>query len=134
MNVPFLSKLFGRGRSTIAAENPCSGWPDGSIAFASKLCIGPNRKRVRFMRRDEPKSAKDSGWVLFSGGEKTPLNPADFVATALPAFIRDDPTLEMPFRAPVGTEWTRKSPEDAWLRIVGDDVVDDQGCVVGKAK
>ena len=86
------------------------------------------------MRRDEPKSAQDSGWMLFSGEEKTPLNPADFVATALAAFIRDDPTLEKPFQAPVGTEWTRKPPKDVWLRIIGDDVVDDQGRVVGHAK
>jgi hypothetical protein len=133
MNIPFLSKLRSGARAR-ASENPYGGWPAGSIAFVSKLCIGPDRKKVRFMRRDQPRSAQDSGWTLFSREERMRLNPADFVATALPAFIRDDPPLEKPFQTPVSTEWTRKPPEDVWLRIVGGDVVGDQGQVVGHAR
>ena len=134
MKIPFFNKWLSKAHPGKAPGNPFSGWPPGSIAFVSKLCIGPNRKKVRFMRRDEPRSAQDSGWTLYSGDERTPVDPADFVATALPAFIRDDLTLERPFEARVGTEWTRRPPEDVWLRIMGDDVVDEHGSVVGQAK
>ena len=72
--------------------------------------------------------------MFFSGEEDQPLHPAKFVITALPLFIRDDPSLESPLSAPVGTEWTRKAPEDVWLRIVGDNVVDQRGLVVGHAQ
>ena len=72
--------------------------------------------------------------MFFSGEEDQPLHPAKFVITALPLFIRDDPSLESPLSAPVGTEWPRKAPEDVWLRIVGDNVVDQRGLVVGHAQ
>ncbi|HWB58850.1 MAG TPA: DUF2185 domain-containing protein [Chthoniobacteraceae bacterium] len=116
------------------SRNPYSNWPAGSLALISKLCIGPNRKKIRYMSREEPQNDQDSGWILFSGEEPMPLKPSDFVPTSLTVFIREDSSLEKPLRAPVGTEWTRKPPEDVWLRIIGDDVVNDEGRVVGRAK
>ena len=96
--------------------------------------MGPSRKRVRYLKRDEPQFPQDSGWMLFSGEEAQPLNPADFTPTALRAFVREDPSLEKPCASAIGTEWTRRPPEDVWLRIVADDVVDDEGRVIGKAR
>ncbi|MBI2510693.1 MAG: DUF2185 domain-containing protein [Opitutae bacterium] len=134
MKIPFLSKWRRDRELRDEYERAYAKSADASLAWVSTACIGPERKKVRFMRRDEAKFRQDSGWMLFSGEEEQPLHPAAFVITALPLFVRDDPSLEGPLRASVGTEWTRKAPEDVWLRIVGDEVVDQSGVVVGHAQ
>ena len=96
--------------------------------------MGPERRKVRFLSREKSQFPQDSGWLLCSGEEGQPLNPADFVPTALVAYVREDPSLEEPLKAPIGSEWTRKEPEDVWLRVVGDDVVDDSGKKVGSTR
>ena len=134
MKIPFLAQLFAKRAPAKATGNPFADWPVGSLAFVSKLCMGPSRVKVRYLKRDHPRFPQDSGWMLFSGDEPEPLSPADFVPTALAAFVRDDPSLAEPFESPIGAEWTRRAPEDVWLRIVGDEVVDREGRVVGKAR
>jgi hypothetical protein len=134
MKIPFLTSWLREREHREEYERAYAKAPASSLAWVSTDCVGPERKKVRFMRRDAPKFRQDSGWMFFSGEEEQPLDPAKFVITALPLFIRDDPTLESPLSAAVGTEWTRKAPDDVWLRIVGDRVVDQDGTVVGHAR
>ena len=57
-------------------ENGIPGdWNDHApLVLATKLCIGPDRHKVRFMLREEPNNPKDSGWVFFSGLEPEGYN------------------------------------------------------------
>ena len=87
MKIPFLSRLLTKESPVKAETNPFADWPIGSLALVSKFCIGPSRKKVRYLKRDAPRFPQDSGWMLFSGDGAQPLNPADFVPTAVRAFL-----------------------------------------------
>jgi hypothetical protein len=133
MNIPLLSKwLASRGKRR-EREEAYRDWPDSSLAIASAECIGPERTPVRFMRRDEPRFRQDSGWSLFSGSESDAFadDPSNFKPVLLSRYVELDPSLASVVAQPVGTEWTRKPPEDWWYQIISDKVVDSSGHVVG---
>jgi hypothetical protein len=106
-----------------------------TVAFASDLCIGPNRKPVRYMRRDDCSLTlkNHTRWILFSGEESAEefRDPSRFKRVFLPSFIREDTSLAPLVDSPVGAEWTRSKAENIWRRIVNDQVIDDDGKVIG---
>ena len=56
------------------------------LVMATKMCVGPERLKVRFILREEPNNPTDSGWVFFSGFEPEgyKLAPSDKSSSGLP--------------------------------------------------
>jgi hypothetical protein len=127
--------LFKKKRDEEPLRPGHSFSPDQTVAFASDLCIGSDRTPVRYMRRDAAflTLRNHTGWILFSGEESAEQfrDPSRVKQVSLPSFIREDPSLGPLIDSPVGTEWTRSRTENIWRRIVNDQVVDEDGNVIG---
>ena len=102
-------------------ENGIPGdWNDHApLVLATKLCIGPDRHKVRFMLREEPNNPKDSGWVFFSGLEPEGYNENhdNFIICPLNSFIELEPSIEPLINSPVGSAWERPTDDNGWLKI-----------------
>lgn len=55
-------------------ELPDSWNENAPLVMVTKMCVGPDRSRVRFIMREEPHNPTDSGWVFFSGLESDEYN------------------------------------------------------------
>jgi hypothetical protein len=103
---------------------------DQTVALASPMCVGPDRKPIMHLQRIEvPEGSDLTGWLLASGEESNALlsDASAWLRVSLPSFIREDPTLAPIVDSPVKSEWTRNKKEMIWRRIVEDKVVDASG-------
>jgi hypothetical protein len=105
----------------------------GPIAVVSSMCIGPERRLVMHGVRKEPNNVSDSGWILASGGESKEFAAAssNYRLVPLERMIESDATLAPLRDFPPGTELTRREVSEPWRFIVDDQVVDEDGKVVG---
>ena len=89
------------------------------LVMATKLCIGPDRNKVRFIVREEPNNPADSGWMFFSGLEPEGYNdnPENFVICPLSQFVEIAPSIEPYLNSPVGFAWERPTDEGGWLKV-----------------
>jgi len=90
------------------------------LVLATKLCIGPDRKKVRFMLREELNNPTDSGWVFFSGLEPDGYNnnPDNFDICPLSRFIDIEPSIEPLINSPIGSAWERPTDDSGWIEVV----------------
>jgi len=108
----------------------------GPVAFVSSMCIGPKRLPVMHGTRDKPHNVSDSGWILSSGEESKQFaaDPDNYKMVPLERMIDDDRTLGPLRDLPIGTEITRRDVSEPWRFIVNDQVLDDDGKVVGEPR
>lgn len=135
----FFARLFRSNERTPQAP----GWsfrPNQSVGIASRLCIGPDRRKVMNMKREPiPESDAETdltGWFMFSGAEseKFMADPSNFVRVSLPAFIRDDPSLAAVVDLPVDTEVVRNEKDMIWRRVIDDKVLDSRGGIIAELR
>jgi hypothetical protein len=114
-------------------EEHYTNWPLASIALVSSMCVGPERKRVRYMHRMPPRFKQESGWILYCGEESDDFADdwQNFKRVVLSSCIEDDASLASVLESAIGSEWTRKAPEDIWRRIIDGKVIDENGQVIG---
>ncbi len=105
----------------------------GPIAVVSSMCIGPDRLPVMHGVRQKLKNVSDSGWILASGRESNEFaaDSGNYKLVPLERMIDTDPTLALLRDLPLGTEITRLDVSEPWRFIVNDQVVDEDGKVVG---
>ena len=100
------------------------GWNENApLAMATKLCVGPNRSKVRFILREEPNDTTDSGWVFFSGLEPEGYNELaeNFVICPLLSFVEIEPDLIDLLDSPVGSMYERPRDDQGWQKVVDHD-------------
>jgi hypothetical protein len=103
---------------------------DQTVALASPMCVGPERKPIMHLQRiDVPPESDLTGWLLASGEESEAMlsDASVWIRVSLPSFIREDPTLAPIVDSLVESEWTRNRKEMIWRRILGDKVIDASG-------
>ena len=110
---------------------------DQYVALASKLCVGPNRKPVMNMKREdirEPDKTDLTGWIMFSGAEDSEFmsDPANFVRVSLPSYIKEDPSMGFVVDLPVGAEVVRNQKEMRWRRVIDNKVYDSDATVLAE--
>jgi hypothetical protein len=105
----------------------------GPIAVVSSMCIGQERQPVMHGVREKPNNVSGSGWILASGRESKEFaaDADNYKLVPLERLIDADPTLAPLRDWPLGTEITRRNVSEPWRFIVNDQVVDDDGRVVG---
>lgn len=99
-------------------------WNDNApLVMVTRLCIGPDRAKVRFVLREEPNNPTDSGWVFFSGLEPDGYNEnsENFVICPLSKFLEIEPSLAEFIQAPVGSMFERPTDDSGWLVVVDHD-------------
>jgi len=105
----------------------------GLLAAVSSMCIGPDRLPVMHGVREKPNNVSDSGWILASGREskKFAADPGNYKLVPLERMLETDDTLAPLRELPLGTEITRLNTSEPWRFIVNDQVVDEDGKIVG---
>lgn len=81
-------------------------------ALASKLLVD-NKLKVRFMYREEPDDASDSGWRFFSGDESDEYvsNPENIGLYSIETIAQIDPDIIPLLNNDIGTAFERESGE-----------------------
>lgn len=81
-------------------------------ALASKLLVD-NKLKVRFMYREEPDDASDSGWRFFSGDESDEYvnNPENIGLYSIETITQIDPDIIPLLNNDIGTAFERESGE-----------------------
>lgn len=89
------------------------------LVMVTKLCIGPDRKRVRFILRDEPNNPTDSGWIFFSGNEPEGYtdDSSNFTICPLFKFVELEPELESLLVSPVGSVYEKIGDDAPWVKV-----------------
>ena len=105
----------------------------GPLAIVSCMCIGPARLPVMHAMRGKPNNVSDSGWILDSGRESREFaaDPGNYKLVPLERMIDTDATLAPLRDWPLGTEITRLEVLKPWRFIVNEQVVDEDGKIVG---
>ena len=83
--------------------------------IATKLLV-ENKRKVRFMYREQPLSEHDSGW-RFSCGTETPEyygDPANSALYNISTIIEIDPSIQPYLNADINTAFGRDSDNDAF--------------------
>lgn len=87
------------------------------LAICSKLVTGPNRQKIRFMYRERPLNAEDSGWHFFSGFEGEIIEPDDVILCPLEKICQMDPSIMPLLKAPEGSAWERLPETEKWEEV-----------------
>ena len=89
------------------------------LVMATKMCVGPERLKVRFILREEPNNPTDSGWVFFSGFEPEGYNEdsANFVICPLVRFLELEPSIKPLIESPVGSVFEKATDKAPWSKV-----------------
>lgn len=87
------------------------------LAICSKLVIGPNRQKIRFMHRDKPMNDNDSGWQFYSGQEGEIIEPNEIVLCPLERICEMDPSIKSLLNSPEGSAWERIPEKEIWEEV-----------------
>jgi hypothetical protein len=105
-------------RVTIKRDDP--EWIDSSEqkALVSKMCLERDQT-VRFLYRQQPDRAQDSGWRMFSGTESQEYNddPKNIAIVDVGWILDRDPTLLEPLKEGIGAVFERTELGDKWARV-----------------
>ena len=88
------------------------------LAFVSKR-ITDDREPVRWLYREPPDNADDSGWRIYAGDEDQEYcdNANNVALVPLRDLIRLEKTLEEVFKAPVGAAFERSDADETFTRV-----------------
>jgi len=107
--------MFGKRRNKSDAK--ALPEPPPGFALASKR-VSLDRAPVRFMYREKPGSAVDSGWRFFAGDETDEYanNPDNISLNAVTTICEIDPDIIPHLNAPHGTAFERTKPKGPFTR------------------
>ena len=108
-------------RTVIKKSDP--RWIDSSElkAFVSAMCLEAE-ECVRFLYREEPDRAEDSGWRMFTGHESDGYanEPQNIRLIEVGWILDRDPSLLEPLKQGVGAVYERKNKGSSWVPVSAD--------------
>lgn len=95
-------------------------WIDSAelTAFVSAMCLEP-AECVRFLYREQPDRAEDSGWRMFTGHESDEYtsDPKNVKLINVGWMLDRDPSLLEPLKKGVGAVYERKGKGSSWVAV-----------------
>ena len=88
--------------------------------LATKILV-ENRRKVRFMYREQPDNENDSGWRFFTGDEDQAYvnDPQHIGIYDINTILSIDRSVEKHLNAPVGAALEREDPRDEFVPSTG---------------